>query len=119
VAPAALGEALTRAAGEAKWLIDAILGTGAAGAPREPFLSAIKWMNGQGARRLAVDLPSGLDCDTGETPGGVAVRADVTCTFVAEKPGLVVPKAAAWVGNLRVVSIGVSLALVRGFLSSE
>jgi NAD(P)H-hydrate epimerase len=69
-------------------------------------------MNSQPARRLSVDVPSGLDCDTGKA-AGVAVRADVTCTFVAAKPGLVRPEAAPFVGQLRVVSIGVPTCILR------
>lgn len=108
---AALPALLDRHAGRASWLIDALLGTGAVGAPREPFRTAIAWMNAQAAQRLAVDVPSGLDCDSGEA-AGEAVRAHVTCTFVAAKPGLVRPDAAPWVGHLRVVSIGVPARLV-------
>jgi NAD(P)H-hydrate epimerase len=103
---------LDGAAGGAAWLIDAMLGTGATGPPREPFAAAIAWMNSQPARRLSVDVPSGLDCDTGKA-AGVAVRADVTCTFVAAKPGLVRPEAAPFVGQLRVVSIGVPTCILR------
>ena len=112
-APIALVEQLDRHAGGAAWLVDAMLGTGAVGPVREPFRTAIQWMNSQPARRLAVDIPSGLDCDTGEAPGGVAVRADVTCTFVAPKPGLVAPPAAQYVGKLRMISIGAPLQIVE------
>jgi NAD(P)H-hydrate epimerase len=75
-------------------------------------------MNSQPARRLAVDVPSGLDCDTGEV-ADVAVRADVTCTFVAAKPGLLAAAAASWVGDLRVVSIGVPYGRVRKVLETS
>jgi NAD(P)H-hydrate epimerase len=109
----ALPTALEQHAGGARWIIDALLGTGAVGAPREPYRTAIPWMNAQPGRRLAVDLPSGLDCDTGVATGD-AVRADVTCTFVAAKPGLVLPAAAPWVGHLQVVDIGVPPVWVVG-----
>jgi NAD(P)H-hydrate epimerase len=89
----------------ATWLIDALLGTGATGAPREPMAAAISWMNAQAVRRLAVDVPSGLDCDTGEA-AGVAVRADVTCTFAANKTGFAAKGADAFLGDVRIVSIG-------------
>jgi NAD(P)H-hydrate epimerase len=103
---AALPAALDHHAGGARWVVDALLGTGAVGAPREPYRTAIAWMNAQPGRRLAVDLPSGLDCDTGLV-AGEAVRADVTCTFVAAKPGLLLPAAAPWIGVLQIVDIGV------------
>jgi NAD(P)H-hydrate epimerase len=97
---------LNRHVAGARWIIDALLGTGAVGAAREPFKTAIEWMNAQPCRRLAVDLPSGLECDAGAGPG-VAVQADITCTFVAPKPGLVIAASAPWVGVLQIVDIGV------------
>jgi NAD(P)H-hydrate epimerase len=96
----------------ATWIIDAMLGTGATGEPREPIAGAIRWMNAQPARRLAVDIPSGLDCDTG-TAASATVRADVTCTFVAMKQGFLAPEAKPYLGALRVVHIGVPLSLAR------
>jgi NAD(P)H-hydrate epimerase len=103
---AALPAALDQLAVGARWIVDALLGTGAVGAPREPYRTAIRWMNSQTCRRLAVDLPSGIDCDTGAPPGE-AVRADVTCTFVATKPGLISLGGASRVGELHVVDIGI------------
>ena len=103
---------LAQQAAGARWLVDAILGTGATGEPREPFATAILWMNAQPARRLAVDVPSGLDCDTGRA-AAATVRADLTTTFVAAKPGFLVPQAKPYVGELRVIDIGVPLRLVR------
>lgn len=105
-AVAELPRQLDQHGGGARWLVDAMLGTGAQGAPREPFDAAIRWMNAQSARRLAIDVPSGLDCDTGRIDG-VAVRAHATCTFVAAKPGFLQSTAAAWIGALHVVPIGI------------
>jgi NAD(P)H-hydrate epimerase len=113
--PGSLPPRLDACAGDAAWLVDALLGTGVAGAPREPLRTAIEWMNSRPARRLAVDLPSGLDGDTGEVRG-VAVRADATCTFVAAKPGLLTSAAAPWVGDLRIVAIGVPRRLLAEVL---
>ncbi len=103
-------------AGEATWLVDAMLGTGAQGEPREPFATAIGWMNGQRAKRLALDVPSGLDCDTG-TASNVCVRADATCTFVAAKRGFLEETAAEYMGQLHVVSIGVPPRLILEVVS--
>src|SRR4051812_17870828 len=61
--------------GKPAWLIDALLGTGAAGEPRPPFDAVIDWMNSHPTKKLAVDVPSGLDCDTGQ-PANHTVRAD-------------------------------------------
>lgn len=107
-----LSKSLDRYATGAAWLIDAMLGTGAVGEPREPVRTAIEWMNAQPARRLAVDIPSGLDCDTGAA-ASATVRADVTCTFVAAKPGFLLESAAQFVGQLHVISIGVPRFVVE------
>lgn len=98
-------------AADATWLVDAMLGTGAQGEPREPIATSIRWMNAQRAKRLAVDVPSGLDCDTGKASTS-CVRADHTCTFVAAKRGFLEPSAVEYVGQLHVVSIGVPPRLV-------
>lgn len=102
-----LDEALAGAA----WIVDALLGTGARGEPRGLLPAAIDRINAAAARKLAVDLPSGLDCDTG-WPAAHTVRADHTCTFVARKPGFLVPGAAAFTGQVHVVDIGVPRSLL-------
>lgn len=107
-----LEDALVRHAGDAAWLVDAMLGTGAEGPPREPFATAIAWMNGRPCRRLAVDVPSGLDCDTGAACAPT-LRADITCTFVARKPGFQIISAQALLGALHVVSIGIPPGVVE------
>jgi NAD(P)H-hydrate epimerase len=99
-------EALNVHAHDAAWLIDAMLGTGAVGAPRPPFDSAIDWMNAQPCKKLAVDVPSGLDCDTGQ-PATHTVLADHTCTFAAMKVGFTHPSAKAFTGTIHVCDIGV------------
>jgi NAD(P)H-hydrate epimerase len=99
----------------ADWILDALLGTGARGEPRPPFDVAIEWMNAQRAKKLAVDVPSGLDCDTGE-PAQHTVRADHTCTFAAMKVGFTQPAAKPYVGQIHVCDIGVPKALVRGVM---
>lgn len=93
---------------EAAWIVDALLGTGTTGSPRPPYDTLIDWANGESGRRLAVDLPSGLDGDTGE-PGSPTIRADHTCTFVAPKVGFTHPAAAEFLGELHVLDIGVPL----------
>jgi NAD(P)H-hydrate epimerase len=92
----------------ADWLIDALLGTGATGNPRPPVNIAIDWFNGHSAKKLAVDVPSGLDCDTGQ-PGVPTIRADHTCTFVAMKQGFTVPTASSYTGQIHVLDIGVPI----------
>lgn len=97
---------------DAEWIVDALLGTGAVGPPRPPWDRAIDLMNEAEGRRLAVDLPSGLDCDTGE-PSLATVRADHTCTFVAPKVGFDRPAARPFVGQVHVVDIGAPRRLLE------
>jgi NAD(P)H-hydrate epimerase len=63
---------------------------------------------------LAVDIPSGMDCDTGDRPGA-CVRADATATFVAAKPGFAAPGAQAFTGAVHVLGIGAPAALLARF----
>jgi len=105
----------------AVWIVDALLGTGAVGPPRGAVAIAITAINDVRAaageapvRVLAVDLPSGLDADTGEA-AGQCVRADLTATFVAEKAGFANPAAAALTGTVHVLGIGAPAALLRRF----
>jgi NAD(P)H-hydrate epimerase len=93
------------------WIVDALLGTGTRGTVREPFVSVIEQINASRIPVLAVDLPSGLDCDTGESLG-VCVRAAHTATFVAPKYGFDSPGAAAYTGEVHVIDIGVPRSLL-------
>ncbi|QLC34708.1 NAD(P)H-hydrate dehydratase [Halarchaeum sp. CBA1220] len=68
-------------------VLDGVLGTGVTGAPREPERSAIVATNDADATVVSVDIPSGMDADTGEV-ADVAVEADHVVTFHALKPGL-------------------------------
>ena len=86
-------------------IIDAVFGTGLTAAPRDAGAAAIDAMNRSAAPKLAVDLPSGLDCDTGR-PLGPSVRAAWTVTFVAEKVGFANPEAAPYLGRVTVGDIG-------------
>jgi NAD(P)H-hydrate epimerase len=98
-------EALRRELASAEWVVDALFGTGLAGAVRPPFDAVIAAINGCGAKVLAVDIPSGLDCDTGQ-PLGPTVRAQHTVTFVDMKKGFAQPAAREWLGEVHVVGIG-------------
>lgn len=98
---------------DAAWLIDALLGTGAQGEPRPPFDAAIDWINARPANTqvLAVDVPSGLECDTG-LPSTHTVRADHTCTFAATKIGFTQPATIEFTGTVHVCDIGVPPQLI-------
>jgi NAD(P)H-hydrate epimerase len=91
---------------EADVLIDGFLGYSAHGAPREALAKLIDTANGSRVPILAVDLPSGIDPDTGEAPGS-AIRAAATVTLALPKRGLLAAVARANVGDLLLADIGI------------
>jgi ADP-dependent NAD(P)H-hydrate dehydratase / NAD(P)H-hydrate epimerase len=93
-------------------VVDAVFGFGFHGPAREPYLSAIRAINASEAAVLAVDMPSGVDSDTGAVAGD-AVVADVTLTFSAPKVGLVLYPGAEYAGEVRVADIGVPLESIE------
>ncbi|MFE3628748.1 NAD(P)H-hydrate dehydratase [Streptomyces goshikiensis] len=88
-------------------VLDGLVGIGGRGGLR-PAAAALAERIPAGAVVVAVDLPSGVDADTGEV-AGAAVRADVTVTFGAYKPGLLIDPGASRAGVVRLVDIGLSL----------
>lgn len=98
-------------------VIDALLGTGARGEPRPPFDRIIDAINRQRSSVVAIDLPSGLDCDTGMAAKNT-IRAAHTITFVAPKTGFYVPAAKEFVGHLHVVDLGLPPALLDEIAAS-
>jgi NAD(P)H-hydrate epimerase len=89
-------------------LVDALFGTGLARPLAPPFDALVSALDLLPLPRLAIDLPSGLDASRAEPPG-VALRADLTVTFVAPKVAHVLEPAAGWVGELAVADLGVPL----------
>ncbi len=87
-------------------IVDAIFGTGFAGAPREPAAAAIEAIDRSGAPVVACDVASGVDASTGEVEGA-AVEADLTVSFHAAKVGHRVAPGKWHAGELRVVPIGI------------
>jgi NAD(P)H-hydrate epimerase len=85
-------------------IVDALFGTGLDGEVYGFYREVIEFMNSQATPLLAVDLPSGLDSDTG-FPQGVSVRADVTVTFVIPKLGLAIYPGIDYAGKVYVVDI--------------
>lgn len=106
------GVALRRALDSARLVVDALLGTGIAGDVREPIRSWIETINQSGRPVLAVDIPSGLDCDEG-VPLGVAVRAGRTVTFVLAKKGFRASGAADYTGEVDVAEISIPRMLIE------
>jgi len=109
--PAARREFLARA----RVAVDALCGTGTLGAPRAHAAAWIVALNAArraGARLVALDLPSGLEADSGEARDPT-IEADRTLTFAAPKLGFARPEAARWTGTFEVLDIGVPAALLR------
>jgi NAD(P)H-hydrate epimerase len=103
---------------EADWLVDALLGTGLSRPVQGPLRTVIEAMNDAGKPIFALDLPSGLDTDTGQ-PLGVAVRATATATFVAPKLGFNAPGALQYTGQIAVIDIGVPRCLLEPYLDTS
>ena len=88
-------------------IVDALLGTGRKGAPRDETARVIEQINGAGVPVVAVDIPSGVNAATGEI-AGAAVRADVTVTMHGRKVGLAVAPGRFLAGEVVVADIGIA-----------
>jgi NAD(P)H-hydrate epimerase len=98
--------------GKPSTLVECLLGTGSQGAPRDLYADAILSANRLAALRIAIDLPAGLDCDTG-VAHSPTLRADHTISFVAEKIGFAKNEAHNHVGTVHVVGIGAPKRLLE------
>ncbi len=95
----------------ARVVVDALLGTGFSGEVRPPLDRAIELINSADhALKIAIDVPSGLDCNTGQ-PAAATVRADLTITFVAPKTGFA--RAADYTGQVLTADIGAPKTLLN------
>jgi len=108
-------EALDRELDRADVAVDAIFGTGFRGVPEGAHADAIAALNASSVPVVAVDIPSGVDGRTGAVEGE-AVHADLTVTFGAAKPGLVLLPGASSAGVVEVEAIGFPADLIRGDL---
>jgi NAD(P)H-hydrate epimerase len=91
-------------------IIDALLGTGSKGELRQPILQAVKHINSLNGIKIAIDIPTGIDADTGQL-GNNAVKADMTITFHKLKQGLI--QAKKYCGEIIVRQIGIPNELER------
>ncbi len=92
-------------------IIDALLGTGMTTAPREPISTIIDIINSSQKPKLALDIPSGLDCDTG-LPLGNTILANETVTFAAMKHGFQNPESQKYTGKITAAGIGINTELL-------
>ncbi|MBL8888705.1 MAG: NAD(P)H-hydrate epimerase [Planctomycetaceae bacterium] len=106
-------ELLSPVLGRLSWIVDAVLGTGSTGPLRPPLDLLVRKMQAIPAtHRMALDLPTGWDCDSGPT-GPDVFRATVTYTFVAHKISFQHPSAAEFLGEIVVGDIGVPPEVVQ------
>ncbi|GIW70549.1 MAG: NAD(P)H-hydrate epimerase [Planctomycetota bacterium] len=105
-------EAMARAIAWTSLIVDALLGTGLRGPVREPYATLISLLNHRRAPILAIDIPSGLDADTGEILGK-AVRATRTVTFAAPKVGFSRGQGPELTGPVTVLDISIPRQLLE------
>lgn len=105
------------AARRSAWIVDALFGTGLS-RPLTAFNELISCVAAARTPVLAVDIPSGLDCDSGE-PLGPTIRAAHTATFVAQKKGFLNPASRAWTGEIHVIDIGAPRVLIDEYRNRE
>ncbi len=98
---------------KADWIVDGIFGIGLHAPIKSTYYDMCYWANdarARGARVLSLDVPSGIDADTGALVGSAAVSADHTLTFIAHKPGLLTGPALDYVGQLHIATLGLDIA---------
>ncbi|MFA7237054.1 MAG: NAD(P)H-hydrate epimerase [Phycisphaeraceae bacterium] len=93
-------------------ILDGIFGTGLTGSVRPPFDDLIPWVNEQECPILAIDIPSGLDCDTGQSLGST-VEAQLTVTFVGLKRGFAEKSSEQYTGRVVIADIGAPRELIE------
>ena len=103
---------------DAGLVIDALFGTGLDRDLQEPYSGAVRAINAAQVPVLAVDIPSGLDADTGFLHG-VAVKADCTATMVAPKRGFTCGEGPHHCGRIEIIDIGVPRAIVDSVLGEN
>jgi ADP-dependent NAD(P)H-hydrate dehydratase / NAD(P)H-hydrate epimerase len=106
------GHEARQAIGHADVIIDGMLGIGGKGGLRDPYATLAQLAANSAGTTVAVDLPSGIDADTGAVDGP-AVRADITVTFGTVKPGLLIDPGARHAGVVELVDIGLEPHLLE------
>ncbi len=99
-------EQVNSLAGSCDLIVDAVFGTGLSGELKTEFAAIINAINELNKPVIAVDIPSGLDCDNG-MPLNTAIKAVVTVTFVAPKKGFTNPRSTEYTGDVYIASIGI------------
>jgi NAD(P)H-hydrate epimerase len=100
----------------AELIIDSMLGTGATGEPRPPLATWIEAANKSSAAKVAIDIPTGIDADTGAACSTFFIT-DATLTFVALKPAMMGLQSKKLFGEIAVLPIGIPEQLIHEILS--
>ncbi|MCH9757079.1 MAG: NAD(P)H-hydrate epimerase [Gammaproteobacteria bacterium] len=103
---------------DADWIIDALFGTGLQGVVQAPFDEVIRLINHANKKVLSIDIPSGLDCDTGK-PLGVAIKAHVTVSMVGFKKGFCNVESKTYLGKIDTVDIGIPNILIQEYTTER
>jgi len=106
---------LARKLQQSSVIVDTLLGTGSQGPPRQPMAEAIRLSNRVQAWRVAIDLPTGLDTDSGMA-NSPTFQAHRTLTMVTRKIGFKNPQAAEYLGEVSVLSIGIPAMQLKSLL---
>ncbi len=104
-----------RASGEADLVLDALIGYGLRGTPCGSTATLIDWANAQHSPVMSLDVPSGMNADSGMCPGA-AIHAAATMTLAAPKNGLDLPTAKGFVGEYYLADIGVPFEILTSIL---
>lgn len=102
----------------AELIIDAMLGTAARGNPKQPLADWIEAANRSKASKIAIDIPTGIDADTGVS-GTPCFHTDHTLTFVALKPSMTTADASTRYGKIEVLPIGICEAQIRELVEAN
>ncbi len=92
-------------------VVDAIFGTGFSGKVREPYKSVIDWINKYNAKKVSIDIPSGLNADSGDIEN-VAIKSDLTVTMGLKKIGLIIGNGISYSGKIEVVDISMPREII-------
>jgi len=98
---------------DSELVVDALLGTGTRGAPRGLLGKAVEWLEDVTVPIVAIDIPTGVDADTGDVPG-VCVHADLTVTMALPKRGHLLYPGRSFTGSLDWVDIGIPNDILEG-----
>ena len=101
-----IAENVNSLSSKASLLVDGLFGTGLKGKLREEYITLINAINSQKMPIIAIDIPSGLDCDLGQ-PLPTAIKAQTTVSFVAAKKGFLCSESDKYTGQIYIASIGI------------